>query len=93
MKNSSTVLLGLEENIPDNQVEQINKALRTHKNFGTGGYKLVNWVVYNSVYSKGTSGNSDDDDIDDFDFGMEVADNQFSTPRNAIRNRLNRSQT
>ena len=43
-KNSMTVLLAVEEDLPESQVDQINKVLQGHKDFKA--YKMVNWLTY-----------------------------------------------
>ena len=84
IKACDTVLLAVEEDIPDGQLEQINKALKNHKDFSC--YKMVNWVVYHSIHGRGAGDGASDDDDEDY-FGVdsvEVADNLMRTPRTAI---------
>ena len=83
MKNSMTVLLAVEEDLPDSQVERINKVLLNHKDFKS--YKMVNWATYHSIHRR-NSGSYDDED-DDGDSMLEVADNYMRPQRNAIVNR------
>jgi len=82
MKNASTVLLSVEENIDENQLDQINRALKTHKDFG--GYRMLDWVSYHSVHSRVLD---DDDDDEGRDPSFEVAENYMRTPRGAVNRR------
>ena len=59
MKSASTVLLAVDEDIPESRLDQINKALGAYKELGDGSYKLVNWVTY---HSRSGRQNSDDDE-------------------------------
>ena len=88
-----TVLLAVEEDIPESQVDQINKVLSNHKEFKA--YKMVNWADY---HGKGMGDNDASyDDEDDEGHGgdgmIEVADNYMRAPRNAIlKNRRGNNQ-
>ena len=100
MKSSMTVLLEVEEDIEEDQLDQINRALQNHKEFSF--YKVVNWVTYQSIHSAGSrksSGGSmgqgsGDDDEEGFnnDALFEVADNHIRSPRTAIHSRHKKPQ-
>lgn len=76
------MLLDIEEDLNENQLDQINKALKAHKDLD--GYRIVKWVSYHSNTVK--SQNDDDEGRDD---AIEVAENYMQAPRVAIAKRKN----
>ena len=75
MKNPKTVLLSVNEDITEDLLEQINKALIDHRQFNL--YKVVNWVQYQMSQQ-----NVDSDEEGEMG-AFEVADNMRG-PRSAI---------